>query len=46
MCRSLRTNRELSDDPRLGCATARLGHDGDKPIQEDLDQAAMKSKSR
>jgi stage V sporulation protein R len=38
--------RPVRIETQIGKKPVRLGHDGDKPIQEDLDQAALKSKSR
>jgi stage V sporulation protein R len=38
--------RPVRIETQIGKKAVRLGHDGDKPIQEDLDQAALKSKSR
>ena len=38
--------RPVRIETQIGKKAVRLGHDGNKPIQEDLDQAALKSKSR
>ena len=38
--------RPVRIETQIGNKAVRLGHDGDKPIQEDLDQAALKSKTR
>ena len=38
--------RPVRIETQLGNKPVRLGHDGEKPIQEDLDQAALKLKTR
>ena len=38
--------RPVRIETLIGKKAVRLGHDGTKPIQEDLDQAALKSKTR
>jgi stage V sporulation protein R len=38
--------RPVRIETQIGNKPVRLGHDGDKSIQEDLDQAALKSKTR
>ena len=38
--------RPVRIETLIGKKAVRLGHDGEKPIREDLDQAALRSKSR
>ena len=38
--------RPVRIETLIGKKAMRLGHDGDKWIREDLDQAALRSKSR
>ena len=38
--------RPVRIETQIGKKAVRLGHDGEKTIQEDLDQAAMKANTR